>query len=123
MADAPRRDDQPPAPATAEPAPADRPPPVAAGLDRFGFAGLNRHAGLGRWIAMNALLRDRERTGLPADAARSLGGDDGFRALMEPVRATARAMVDRGDLQVTQSGEVVDPRTARGAIRLRLPPV
>jgi len=69
MADAPRRDDQPPAPDTAEPAPADRPPPVAAGLDRFGFAGLNRHAGLGRWIAMNALLRDRERTGLPADAA------------------------------------------------------
>ena len=69
MADAPRRDDQPPAPATAEPAPAHRPPPVAAGLDRFGFAGLNRHAGLGRWIAMNALLRDRERTGPPADAA------------------------------------------------------
>ena len=69
MADAPHRDDQPPAPDTAEPAPADRPPPVAAGLDRFGFAGLNRHAGLGRWIAMNALLRDRERTGPPADAA------------------------------------------------------
>lgn len=69
--------------------------------------------------------RDSAQSGktiCPSDAARALGGDDGFRALMEPVRETARAMVARGDLQVTQSGEVVDPATARGAIRLRLPP-
>jgi len=69
--------------------------------------------------------RDSARTGktiCPSEAARALGGDDGFRPLMEPVRAVARDMVDRGDLEVTQSGEVVDPRTARGAIRLRLPP-
>ena len=61
------------------------------------------------------------RTICPSDAARALGGDDGFRPLMEPVRAAARAMVARGELEVTQSGEVVDPDTARGAIRLRLP--
>ena len=69
--------------------------------------------------------RDSAETGrtiCPSEAARALGGDDGFRPLMEPVRAVARDMVDRGDLEVTQSGEVVDPRTARGAIRLRLPP-
>ena len=69
MADAPRRDDQPPAPDAMEPAPPSQPPPVAPALDRFGFAALSRHAGLGRWIAMNALLRDRERTAPPADAA------------------------------------------------------
>jgi hypothetical protein len=30
-------------------------------------------------------------------------------------------MADEGRLEVTQSGRVVDGRTARGAIRLRLP--
>jgi hypothetical protein len=61
------------------------------------------------------------RTICPSEAARALGGDDGFRPLMEPVRATARAMVDRGELEITQSGRVVDPDRARGPIRLRLP--
>ena len=40
---------------------------------------------------------------------------------MQPVRETAYALADEGRLEVTQSGEVVDGRTARGAIRLRLP--
>ena len=61
------------------------------------------------------------KTICPSDAARALGGDDGFRPLMDPVRAAARAMVDRGELEITQSGRVVDPERARGAIRLRLP--
>jgi hypothetical protein len=61
------------------------------------------------------------KTICPSDAARALGGDDAFRPLMEPVRAAARAMVDRGELEITQSGRVVDPERARGAIRLRLP--
>ncbi len=65
--------------------------------------------------------RDPGKTICPSDAARALAGDADFRPLMEPVRARAREMVDRGDLEVTQSGRVVDPRSARGAIRLRLP--
>jgi hypothetical protein len=60
------------------------------------------------------------RTICPSDAARALAGDDGFRGLMDPVRTTARAMAARGELEWTQSGEVVDPATARGAVRLRL---
>ena len=40
---------------------------------------------------------------------------------MDPVREEAFAMVDEGMLEVTQKGEVVDGRTARGPIRLRLP--
>ena len=71
---------------------------------------------------IRALLERRApgKTICPSDAARALGGDDGFRPLMEPVRAAARAMVARGELEVTQSGRVVDPDSARGAIRLRL---
>lgn len=65
--------------------------------------------------------RDPGKTICPSDAARELGGDDGFRALMPTVRQAARAMVDRGELEVTQRGRVVDPDRARGAIRLRLP--
>ena len=65
--------------------------------------------------------RDPGKTICPSDAARALGGDDGFRELMGDVRAVAREMVARGELEVTQRGQVVDPAAARGAIRLRLP--
>jgi hypothetical protein len=65
--------------------------------------------------------RDPGKTICPSDAARALAGDADFRPLMEPVRARAREMVARGDLEITQSGNVVDMDTARGAIRLRLP--
>lgn len=64
--------------------------------------------------------RDPGRTICPSDAARALGGDDGFRPLMGLVRDAARAMVADGELDVTQGGEVVDLDRARGAIRLRL---
>ena len=65
--------------------------------------------------------RDPGKTICPSDAARALAGDEGFRPLMDPVRTRAKAMVARGDLEVTQRGQVVDPATAKGAIRLRLP--
>lgn len=70
-----------------------------------------------------ALLAGRApgRTICPSEAARALGGDDGFRPLMEPVRDAARALVARGALEITQGGHAVDPATARGPIRLRLP--
>ena len=69
-----------------------------------------------------ALLEQRDpgKTICPSEAARALAPGD-WRPLMQPVRDTATAMADEGRLEVTQSGEVVDPRTARGAIRLRLP--
>ena len=62
------------------------------------------------------------RTICPSEAARVLGGDEDFRPYMDPVRAAARELVARGELEVTQRGEVVDPDRARGPIRLRLPP-
>jgi hypothetical protein len=62
--------------------------------------------------------RAEGKTICPSEAARALAED--WRPLMQPVRDTAAAMVDDGRLEVTQQGEVVDPRAARGAIRLRL---
>ena len=66
--------------------------------------------------------RDPGKTICPSDAARDLGGDDGFRELMPTVRDAARDLVAAGRIDVTQGGNVVDLDKARGAIRLRLRP-
>jgi hypothetical protein len=63
--------------------------------------------------------RDPGKTICPSDAARALGGDDGFRPLMPLVRDAARALVSDGAIVVTQRGAVVDLDAARGPIRLR----
>lgn len=55
----------------------------------------------------------------PSEAARALGGDDGFRPFMGAVREAAEALRSRGVIEVTQRGEPVDPASARGPIRLR----
>ena len=74
-----------------------------------------------RTIAALLARRAPGATICPSEAARALAGDAAFRELMEPVREAARAMVARGELEVTQGGRVVDPVHARGPIRLRLP--
>ena len=70
------------------------------------------------------LLADRDpgRTICPSEAARVLGGDDGFRPLMPVVRDAARTLADAGRIEVTQRGRRVDIDTARGPIRLRAAP-
>lgn len=57
----------------------------------------------------------------PSEAARRVGGDDdeGWRDLMEPARRAARRLVAAGEVEITQGGKVVDPSTAKGAIRIR----
>ncbi|MEU5660376.1 DUF3253 domain-containing protein [Streptomyces sp. NPDC047737] len=57
----------------------------------------------------------------PSDAARAAyeGEDDGWRALMEPVRRAARRLVTAGEVEITRSGSPVDPAHARGPIRIR----
>ncbi len=65
--------------------------------------------------------RDAGKTICPSEAARALAGDADFRPLMDPVRDAARGLVARGELEVTQRGEVVDLDRVRGPIRLRLP--
>jgi len=50
---------------------------------------------------------------LPADEKQNA-------ARMEEVREAARGLVARGEIVITQHGEVVDPDRLRGPIRLRL---
>lgn len=59
----------------------------------------------------------------PSEAARAVGGDDEarWRPLMEPARQAARRLVERGEAVITQGGQVVDPATAAGPIRIRRP--
>jgi hypothetical protein len=54
----------------------------------------------------------------PSDAARAVGDDD-WRDLMEPARRAARRLVADGVVDITQGGNVVDPSTAKGPIRIR----
>lgn len=73
-------------------------------------------------VAIGALLDARAATSstCPSEAARAVAPDD-WRPLMEPARRAARRMVARGEAEITQGGSVVDPSTAKGAIRIRRP--
>jgi hypothetical protein len=69
-----------------------------------------------------ALLSARSRgTSIcPSEAARAVGGEE-WRPLMEPARAAARRLQAGGRAVITQRGRPVDPSTAKGPIRIRLP--
>lgn len=54
----------------------------------------------------------------PSDVARAVA-PDAWRPLMEPVRRAARRLVAAGEVDITQGGQVVDPSTAKGPIRIR----
>ena len=53
----------------------------------------------------------------PSEVARAAAED--WRPLMEPVRRAARRLVAAGEVEIVQGGQVVDPSTARGPIRIR----
>nr|WP_255665392.1 DUF3253 domain-containing protein [Luteitalea sp. TBR-22] len=55
----------------------------------------------------------------PSEVARKLDPIS-WRRLMPEVRQAAVALADAGQVEVLQRGQVVDGRTARGPIRLRL---
>ena len=73
--------------------------------------------------SIRSLLTDRAAgaTICPSEAARAVGGEEGeaWRELMEPARRAARRLVAAGEVEITQGGTVVDPSTAKGAIRIR----
>jgi hypothetical protein len=62
--------------------------------------------------------RAPDRTTCPSDAARAVGGED-WRKLMDLTREITADLVDEGEVEVLQKGEVVDPATAKGPIRIR----
>lgn len=63
--------------------------------------------------------RGRGASFCPSEAARALAAD--WRPLMPAVRRVAAALAAEGLLAATARGRPVDPATARGPIRLRLP--
>lgn len=62
-----------------------------------------------------ALQRGRDKSLCPSEVAKALTSD--WRGLMPEVREVAAGM---SEIVATQGGVEVDPRTARGPIRLRL---
>ncbi|MGL4573516.1 MAG: DUF3253 domain-containing protein [Burkholderiaceae bacterium] len=72
-----------------------------------------------------ALLSERQPLAsiCPSEVARALAQPEaGWRPLMPHVRAVAAQLAQSGQLQVTQGDHPVDAASARGPIRLRLPP-
>ena len=57
----------------------------------------------------------------PSEAARAVD-PEGWRDLMPQARAAAGRLAGRGEVEVTQRGEVVDVGTARGPVRIRRAP-
>lgn len=57
----------------------------------------------------------------PSEVARDLGGDE-WRDLMDPVRAAAGELVERGVVIITQGDQTVDLATVTGPIRIRRGP-
>ena len=70
--------------------------------------------------ALKSLLAERgvSKTVCPSEVARAVGGEE-WRDLMERARSAARRSVARGEAVITQHGQVVDPSTAKGPIRIR----
>ena len=71
---------------------------------------------------IDALL-DQRRAGAsicPSEAARAVDPER-WRELMPAARAAAGRLAEAGRVEVTQGGDVVDVRTARGPLRVRRP--
>ncbi|HEY2261657.1 MAG TPA: DUF3253 domain-containing protein [Streptosporangiaceae bacterium] len=66
------------------------------------------------------LLGQRSAQGsiCPSDAARA-ARPEGWRALMDEVRAAAGRLAVRDEVDITQGGRVVDIAVARGPVRIR----
>ncbi|MGC1206716.1 MAG: DUF2256 and DUF3253 domain-containing protein [Ornithinimicrobium sp.] len=94
----------------------------SAGCRRHGITDTDRE--LEKSILSLLATRKRGATICPSDAAKAVAGNDDstqeqWRALMEPARRAARRLVAAREVEITQGGQVVDPSTARGPIRIR----
>ena len=56
----------------------------------------------------------------PSEVARALWPQD-WRGQMPAVRSVAQELARSGRIEITRRGTPVDPKTLRGAVRLRLP--
>lgn len=68
--------------------------------------------------ALRALTRKRSESSIcPSDVARTVGGES-WRSVMPDVRRVAAELADGGEIIVTQKGEPVSIREARGPVRI-----
>jgi hypothetical protein len=63
--------------------------------------------------------RSGRATICPSEAAQLVARESEWRELMEAARCAARRLVARGEVVIMQGGRIVDPSTAKGAIRIR----
>jgi hypothetical protein len=70
-------------------------------------------------ILAAVLKRGREKTICPSEIARALWPAE-WRVHMQIVRECAYALQEEGSIEITQGGSVVNGRSAKGAIRLRM---
>jgi len=75
---------------------------------------------IGQTILKAVAARGAGKTICPSEVARTLAQD--WRALMPDIRRVAQRLQDQGQITATQRGHPVDAETARGPIRLGLPP-
>jgi Protein of unknown function (DUF3253) len=67
--------------------------------------------------------RSAGKTICPSEAARAAAGSDvrsTWEPLMDKAREAAFALADVGQIVITQKGRIIEGRTAKGPIRLRL---
>jgi hypothetical protein len=84
----------------------------------------DKAAGLEAAILELLAERGPKKSICPPEAAKLVGGHATRRdweSLMEPAREAARRLVRDGKIVMTQKGKVVDPKTAKGPVRLHLP--
>ncbi len=75
---------------------------------------------LGKAILSLLATRDSKSSICPSEVARSEFPEN-WRDQMESVRQAGRHLAAKGLIEVTQGGKKVDPKTAKGPIRYRLP--
>ncbi|QDU54755.1 DUF3253 domain-containing protein [Aeoliella mucimassa] len=78
------------------------------------------HPNLEHCLRLLINKRGASKSVCPSEVARAIDPVD-WRDHMDDIRQLAAEMSVAGELVVTQRGQVVDPLSAKGPIRLRLP--
>ena len=63
--------------------------------------------------------RTGRQTVTPLEAAKLVGGDDGWQSLMIHAHSAVRRLVAQGVVEITRNGKVIDLSEADGSVRIR----